>query len=574
MQKLNKYNNVIITKRQDNICELQFINKDQKEIINSDDYAFLEKQLSFLKNRTKEINELKQAVSILSKNKIKSFENKIENISSHEEKLIRGKGSWSYAFFLPKIPLDTIKTKELIVNKKQNIKINIATIYNKDFKGTDIPEPTAEQLNVISKDYSFNSPTAQWNNLEEWRKNYASNIVSMNVFTNNKKRPVINQEEAREIYYKLQEFDINEYAIGKYEKEYLDNITDKELYKHYEDHLNTLNEELKTITKYSKILKKILHQNHILKELATPQIFPRIVEGKTKGMKLLDLYKTKQNNVQDLLIILEGVAPDIYKKLAHYRKEELEEYILENSQEIITYIDGAKLTILEDRAFCALRYLAVKAFNQGLVISPSVEITCKPSDIYKLSGVPYTKEKGYHTEQRLVVKNAITNKEGNLRKPIHIEYKQQHKDGKAILSTNFIKKVHWNDEKDQVKFEIDNMFFVNVPGQDNKDYWLDDVIGRVGYISTLEQGFKNERQYKLHKYLASCLRKKISFNVTTLLEQSGLINDHKLGKKKSAITKLQSYLDGMYEYGTLIKNKPIKVPSKSDPKGKYEFERI
>jgi ribosomal protein S8 len=118
------------------------------------------------------------------------------------------------------------------------------------------------------------------------------------------------------------------------------------------------------------------------------------------------------------------------------------------------------------------------------------------------------------------------------------------------------------------------MFFVNIPGQDSKDYWPDDVIGRVGYISTLDQGFKNERQYKLHKYLASCLRKKISFNVMTLLEQSGLINDYKLGNKKSALTKLQSYLDGFYNYGTLIKNKPIKIPSKSDIEGKYELERI
>ena len=292
-------------------------------------------------------------------------------------------------------------------------------------------------------------------------------------------------------------------------------------------------------------------------------------------MSLLDLYNTKQNDVEDLIIILQSIAPHIYNnKLADYSREKLENYILENSQEIITYIDGAKLTILEDRAFCAIRCLAVKAFDERLVESPDKKVTVKPSDIYKLSGVPYTKKKGYHPEQKLVIKNTLTDVKGNLRKPIHIEYEQKHRDGKAILSTNFIKYLHWNDEKNQVLFEIDSMFFVNIPGQDSKDYWHDDVIGRVGYISTLEQGFKNERQYKLHKYLASCLRKKISFNVTTLLEQSGLINDYKLGNKKSALIKLQSYLDGFYNYGTLIKNKPIKIPSKSDTEGKYELERI
>jgi len=337
--------------------------------------------------------------------------------------------------------------------------------------------------------------------------------------------------------------------------------------------LNGLSEFLKILEIIKKDICETLRNKN--KQLATPNILSRVVEGKTKDMSLLDLYNTKQNDIEDLIIILQSIAPHIYNnKLADYSREKLENYILDNSQEIITYIDGAKLTILEDRAFCAIRYLAVKAFDEGLVESPDKKVTVKPSDIYKLSGVPYTKEKGYHIEQKLVIKNTLTDLKGNLRKPIHIEYEQKHRDGKAILSTNFIKYLHWNDEKNQVLFEIDSMFFVNIPGQDSKDYWPDDVIGRVGYISTLDQGFKNERQYKLHKYLASCLRKKISFNVMTLLEQSGLINDYKLGNKKSALTKLQSYLDGFYNYGTLIKNKPIKIPSKSDIEGKYELERI
>lgn len=354
-------------------------------------------------------------------------------------------------------------------------------------------------------------------------------------------------------------------------------LNDEQIHNYYSDFIKDNTTEINRNSEFLKILetiKKDIHET-LSKQLPTPNILSRVVEGKTKDMSLLDLYNTKQNDIEDLIIILQSIAPHIYNnKLADHSREKLENYILENSQEIITYIDGAKLTILEDRAFCAIRWLAVKAFDERLVESPDKKVTVKPSDIYKLSGVPYTKEKGYHPEQKLVIKNTLTNVKGNLRKPIHIEYEQKHRDGKAILSTNFIKYLHWNDEKNQVLFEIDSMFFVNIPGQDSKDYWHDDVIGRVGYISTLEQGFKNERQYKLHKYLASCLRKKILFNVTTLLEQSGLINDYKLGNKKSALIKLQSYLDGFYNYGTLIKNKPIKIPSKSDVEGKYELERI
>ena len=374
----------------------------------------------------------------------------------------------------------------------------------------------------------------------------------------------------------------NDILADDYINEHIRNIDrqslkDIHLNNYYSAFIKSNNTEINSNSEFLKILetiKKDIHET-LNKQLPTPNILSRVVEGKTKDMSLLDLYNTKQNDVEDLIIILQSIAPHIYNnKLADYSREKLENYILENSQEIITYIDGAKLTILEDRAFCAIRCLAVKAFDERLVESPDKKVTVKPSDIYKLSGVPYTKKKGYHPEQKLVIKNTLTDVKGNLRKPIHIEYEQKHRDGKAILSTNFIKYLHWNDEKNQVLFEIDSMFFVNIPGQDSKDYWHDDVIGRVGYISTLEQGFKNERQYKLHKYLASCLRKKISFNVTTLLEQSGLINDYKLGNKKSALIKLQSYLDGFYNYGTLIKNKPIKIPSKSDTEGKYELERI
>lgn len=528
---------------------IEFNSKKMEFSYNKSNKKSLKEELVYLDSRQNVLIKQKKIVQALLDNKIISLK-EIKNITSSEvKKFLLDKNNFqNISSFLPKAPdtINIIKTTQLSISQ--------------------IPEPTQEILQIMSKSFGNKMLYYKW---EQFLTN------QFKVELNDAKLPDLSLDKAKDLYYKMYEISVLHQPLDKNLKsQYISNLTNQELYNHYQSKIAELNLELGYIQNIIKTLKESLDKIEISKLLATPNILPRVVEGKTKDMSLFDLYKTKQNNVQDLLIMLEGFAPHIYNKLAHYRKEELEEYILENSQEIITYIDGAKLTILEDRAFCALRYLAVKAFDQGLVISPSVEITCKPSDIYKLSGVPYTKEKGYHTEQRLVIKNTLTDKEGNLRKSIHIEYKQKHKDGNAILSTNFIKKIHWNDEKDQVIFEVDSMFFVNVPDQPLKDHWPDDIIGRVGYISTLEQGFKNERQYKLHKYLASCLRIKIQFNVTTLLEQSGLINDYKLGKKKSALTKLQSYLDGMYEYGTLIKNKPIKVHSKSDPNGKYELERI
>ena len=243
-------------------------------------------------------------------------------------------------------------------------------------------------------------------------------------------------------------------------------------------------------------------------------------------------------------------------------------------------LDGEKFNILKDKAFCSLRFKAVEAFERGLVVSPSAKITCKPSDIYKLSGVNYNN--GYDTKQRLAIKDAITNQYGtnqygNLRKCIHIEYPQKHKDGNAILSTNFIKYLDWNDEKDSVIYEIDSIFFVNVPNEPTKKYWTDDIEGRNRFMSSFKKGFQNENAYRLHKYLSSSLRKKNGiqeYNVLTLLEHSGLITDFNNRKKTLALSKLQKYLEKMHEHETLIKNKPIRVNSKSDQYGKYELERV
>lgn len=354
--------------------------------------------------------------------------------------------------------------------------------------------------------------------------------------------------------------------------QYINNLTNQKLHDHYQDQINNLNLELKYIKNIIKILKES-SDNINSKLLATPNIFPRVVEGNTKNMNLLYLYKTKQEAIDDLRIMLQDIAPLYSTKLEGYTNKELKDFIKNNSQEILTYIEGAKLSILEDRAFCALRYLAVKAFEKGSVISPSVKITCKLSDIYKLSGLLYNN--GYDTKQRRNIKNVITTKDGNLRKPIHIEISQKHEDGNAILSTNFVKYVNWNDEKDQIIYEIDSMFFVNVPDQLHLGYWNDDIEGRNRYMTKgFDKGFQNENAYRLHRYLASSLRKKLSFNVTKLLEQSGLITYLNKGNRTLVLSKLQEYLEIMYEQKTLLKNKPIRISSKSDKYGKYELKRL
>jgi hypothetical protein len=357
-------------------------------------------------------------------------------------------------------------------------------------------------------------------------------------------------------------------------------LNDEQINNYYSYFIKRNTTELNGLSEFLKILK-IIHKevSEVLKDktklLPSPHVLNTISQGKEKNISLGNYYTMAKRklDIEDLTLALRKFAPNIYnEKLTKCTQQELEDFILDNSQEIITYIDGAKLTILEDRAFCALRYLAVEAVDKGLVTTPDSEITVIPADIYKLTGIPYTKESGYDTKQRLAIKDAITNDECNLRKAIHIEVPQNHKDGYAISSTNFITRVNWNDEKNQVIYRIESLFFVNF--EKKQDYWCDDVIGRIRLMKSLDQGFKNEKLYRLHKYLASCLGKKATFNVTKLLERSGLIKEFNNRKKKEALSKLQQYLDLMYEQKTLLKNKPTKINSKSDKYGKYELERL
>lgn len=589
MQKLNKYNNVIITKRQDNICELQFINKDQKEIINSDDYAFLEKQLSFLKNRIKEIEELKQVVSILSKNKIKSFDNKIENISSDEEKLIKGKGAWSCAFFLPKVPLATIKTKELIVDRKQNIKINIATIYNKNFKVTDIPEPTAEQLNIISKNCSFNSLPAQWNNLEEWRKNDASSIVEINVLTGNKKRPVINQEEAREIYYKLQEFEINEHAAYKYEKEYLDNITDKELYKHYEDHLNTLNEELKTITKYSKILKKILLNKSNTQQFKAIPTYNGLGNTMTKPQHELitDLIR-KNKSEDDKKILREILAKHVLedKDFTKEQKEEILQFIENNkSNKIIENCLMFPLTRDEKRVLRELRAEIYEQIQTGKITASGVtdpQTGITEPEVY-IAHISYDKfftlygvNKDNHKATKPIKDILFGRSSNGLYKQIIVEHQ-------PAITTQLILQIKEKKKKINLhKKEVDTGFTITMPSflfvgeekQDAKDYYNQEDEGYRRFITTGNMAQSDAASNIIHKLEMLChstlhnKKKKeqvLKIDLDTMVNIAGYQKRYK-GMPKETKAKIDKILNNMIETKYLIESFQLK-------KGKYGQEQ-
>lgn len=355
-------------------------------------------------------------------------------------------------------------------------------------------------------------------------------------------------------------------------------LNDGQVSTYYSDFIKDNTIEISRNSEFLKILEIIKNEvQETLKDktklLPTPRILTTLSQGKEQNIKLSTYYTRSKLAIENLTLALKKFAPNIYnEKLTNCTQQELEKFILANSEQIITYVNGAYLNVLEDRAFTALRKLAVEAADNGLVTTPDSEITVTPADIYKLAGIPYNEKTGYDTKQRLAIKDVITNQEKNLRKPIHIEVPQNHKDGNAISSSFFIIDLNWNDEKNQIIYQIGKLFFVNF--QDNPDYYQDDVIGRNRLMNSIDGGFRNIKLYRLHQFIASSLRAKTTFNVTTLLEKAGLIKEFNNRKKKEALSKLQEYLDLMYEQKTLLKNRPVRRNSKSDKYGKYELERI
>jgi hypothetical protein len=532
---MTKYNKAIITKSDSgNVTRFDFSKTDKQEIISSEDSRILKLEIARWNKQIKTLKEQIKITEIFFSQKIKSF----EDISSIDTNI-----QYFHALdILPKTPLKEVNHLSII------------------------PEPTIEQLQVTRERLAFRkflptpNDTKAWELLEKTEQPlYAQDDLNK-----------ITHEETLEEHYKLEKFKINQEVRNKYENDYVQNLSNQQLENHYQNLINYFKKELEYANEVVTVLSQIIKRSG-LGHLQTPgNILPKVTQGTKKDVSLFNLYKAKRNDIEDLKILLKNLAPEIYDKINHSGKS-LENYIIENSQEIISYIEGAKLTVLEDRIFCSIRAWAVNAYQQDIVDSPDRKVTVKQADIYKLCGVPY-KQKGYDSKQKLAIKAAL-NHEGNLLKRIHIEYPQKHKDGNAILSTSFIKYLSWNDERDEVTCEVDSIFFVDK----NAKFWTDDIEGRNRFMSNFEKGHKNEGAYWLHKYLACALRKKnetMEYNVTTLLKACGLINDFNNGNKKRALNKLQKYLETMYEVGTLIKNKPVRVNSNSDEHGKYLLERL
>jgi hypothetical protein len=332
--------------------------------------------------------------------------------------------------------------------------------------------------------------------------------------------------------------------------------------KQYEVNISTLRNN---IYKTCELIK-LLNQQLGIPKLTLIQSPNHLYNG-TKGLKqnkkLID-FAVQSSDFVVMKLLFKNIAPEIYLELekeiaVEDQKNAIQSYVVQNSEEIIAYISGEKLKKTEDIIFSAFRALAIKAFQLQEVDSPDRKVIVKTSDFFRLCNLKNRKEGGYDTNQKTKIKELLK-QESNLLKPIFYE------NGKSFVVTSFIKYLYWNNDN-TITFEIDSMFFVNK--EDGLSFFCEDIEGRNRLTSEMPN---SEAAYKLHKYFSYALKSPIQeFNVTLLLQKSGLIESYNSKHQNRALNKLQQILDTMFKLNTIIKDKPIRIASASDNLGKYKI---
>ncbi len=473
-------------------------------------------------------------------------------VNKNDDEKIEGMYYEYVHYALPQAPTKVVEIQHKNISQGNVFKLSILeTIDKKDIEQLYIPELVTADLKVIRDHcYDGNDITLLHN----------PNKKLINEIHRLRKEQLreITDEEVRNIYY--------ENEIRKYnkdiKKEYIKSLSEEYIQLHYQKNITALKKELKEIRNKIRVLKDSNKNFLQLSLLQSPNHIYNGVRGLEQKKQLSKAFGNHLN-LGAITLAFKHTNPELYHEIESLdsienKKKKVSTYIQENSEKIISYIIGAKLNKREDIIFSTLRALAVKAFQNGIVDSPDRKITIKTTAFYTLCNLTKATEGGYDTKEKRKIKDLLLNPESNLLKPIFYG-----KDNTFVV-TSFIKYLCWNNES-TITFEIDGMFFVN--GEKGLSYFYEDLEGRNRLISKMP---RSDAAYKLHKYLSYSLKSvKQDFNITTLLEESGLINSYNKGQKNRALEELQKTLECMFEEKTIIKNHPMRLSSGSDNKGKY-----
>jgi hypothetical protein len=518
---------------------------------NQVDLKFVRDKIQTLSEKLEAITKISNITKTLLKHKITSY-NDSEYINCSYDRRILQDNKYIIHSLLFQALGKSIKQKDYI-----------EVIHNDNFKkNTSIKEPTNNDLKKIAKQiYIFDYIISYdiYLHHEAYILTRISDESCKDLVT-----PQLEYSDyqfyGRDLYflYELQYIDYQSYiSSNKNSIKLLQTIT-----RYYQSTITKLKEYTNEISQLLIILKQQL-EIPSLTLIQSPNHLYSSTKGLKQNKKLID-FATQSSDFAVIKLLFKNIAPEIYVELekeiaAEDKRNAIQSYITQNSEEIIDYISGEKLKKTEDIIFSAFRALAIKAFQLQEVDSPDRKITVKTSDFFRLCNLKNRKEGGYDTNQKTKIKELLK-QESNLLKPIFYE------NGKSFVVTSFIKYLYWNNDN-TITFEIDSMFFVNK--EDGLSFFCEDIEGRNRLTSEMPN---SDPAYKLHKYFSYALKSPTQeFNVTLLLQKSGLIESYNKGQRKRALDDLQKILNTMFEVNTITKDKPIRIASASDNLGKYKI---
>ena len=338
--------------------------QEQQEIIKNRNNgtinsSLLQKELSHLSKKVNTLKKQIQIVQFLSDNKIKFFDEiknaslkKITQFPSVNKKdhfCLNDNNFREALIYLPYIPIGNIV--------KVNQQVPVSTI----------PEPTEQQLKNITESFIHRSLYYKWNQFINNQYKVEPNDIEF---------PKLTIEQAKELYYKKQQISIEHPGVTEEQQlEYVINLTDQELYNHYQNKIADLDFELKSLQNLQKILKVCLRgiNTSEFKAIPTYNGFGNTMI-KSQHELIADLIR-KNKSEEDKRILQEILVKHVMedKDFTKEQKEEILQFI-ENSKsnKIIENCLMFPLTRDEKRVLRELRAEIYEQIQTGKITASGV----------------------------------------------------------------------------------------------------------------------------------------------------------------------------------------------------------
>ena len=525
--------------------------------------SLLQKELSHLNKKVNTLKKQIQIVQFLSDNKIKFFDEiknaslkKITQFPSVNKKdhfCLNNDNNFREALiYLPYIPISSI----VKVNQKVPI--------------SNIPEPTEQQLKKIIESFIHRSLYHKWDQ-----------------FINNKYRvepddiefPKLTIEQAKELYYKKQQIFIEHSGATEEEQlQYVINLTDQELYNHYQNVISNLNLELKSIQNLQKILKECLDKINIRQFKAIPT-YNGFGNTMTKSQHELIADLIRNNKSEEDKRILQEILVKHVMEDKDFTKEQKEEILqfIENSKsnKIIENCLMFPLTRDEKRVLRALREEIYEQIQTGRITTSGVtvyETYISYDKFFSLYGVSNDNHKATKP-----IKDILFGRSSKgLYKQIIVEHEPAITTQLILQATEEKKKINLHKKEVGTGFiiTIPSFLFVSEDKQGAKDYYNQEDEGHRRFITTgkmaQSEGASNiicKLEMLCHSTLQNKKKKEkvLKIDLETLVNIAGYQKRYK-GMPKETKAKIEKILNNMIETKYLVESFHLK-------KGKYGQEQ-